>query len=388
MSRPLTYLDFNATTPARPEVIARVTEIMGEGGNPSSVHEKGRKARAHVEDARRQVAALVGARPRDVIFTGGGTEANILAIKGAIEEQGIECLILSATEHPSVRDLAKELPIDVRVVGVDSEGRVEPAALEALLDTDRKSLVSFMMANNETGVLAPTETLVALAHEKGALVHCDAIQAAGKIDIDVAALGIDLLTLSAHKLGGPQGVGALILRPRLDIKAQSFGGGQEMGRRSGTENVAGIAGFGVAAELARKDEDLRSRLQGWRDAMEADMKAAVPETLVLGAGAPRLPNTSLIALPGVAAETQVIQMDLAGFAVSSGSACSSGKVTRSHVISAMGYGDDIAGSAIRISTGWSTTQEDIKAFTEAWAQMARRLVQKDKSKEGLERAAG
>lgn len=387
MGRKFTYLDFNATAIARPEVIEKVSEVMTEGGNPSSVHDLGRRALAHVDEARHKVASLLGARARDVVFTGGGTESNALGLKGIIASLGIERLIISSVEHPSVRDLAGAVDCEVLVVPVDANGLVERAALLALLETDKKTLVSFMLANNETGVINPIEELAKPVKTSGALFHCDAIQAAGKIPVSFTELGVDLLSVSAHKLAGPQGVGCLIMKSGLELEPLTHGGGQEVGRRSGTENVAGIAGFGVAAELAEKNMSDGATLAAWRNEMEAQMKRAVPTSVVIGRVANRLPNTSLVALPGVAADSQVIQMDLAGYAVSSGSACSSGKVSRSHVLDAMAVGDELAGSALRISSGWSTTEEDIKAFTGAWIKMAARMIKNSKPVEGVTNVA-
>lgn len=373
MTRPSTYFDYNATAPALPEVAEAVARAMLEGGNPSSVHGTGRRAHAALEDARRRVAALLDAPAKDIIFTGGGTEANTLGLKGLMKTRGIERLLVCATEHPSVLDLAKAAEMDVALIPVDTDGLVDPSAYAALLDDPRKSLVSIMLANNETGVIQPIKELAQTARDAGALFHTDAIQAAGKINISFNDLNVDLLSVSAHKFAGPQGVGALVLRAGLELAPLTHGGGQELGRRSGTENVAGIIGMGLAAEIANDKLESGSGTEDLRDSLEAELCAAAPEAVIVGAGAPRLPNTILIALPDVPADTQVIQMDLAGFAVSSGSACSSGKVSRSHVLDAMNVGDALAGSAMRISLGWQTTDDQITAFVEAWTKMRNRL---------------
>lgn len=373
MTRPSTYFDYNATAPALPEVAEAVARAMVEGGNPSSVHGLGRQAHAAIEDARRQVAALLDAPAKDIIFTGGGTEANSLGLKGLMATRGIERLLVSATEHPSVLDLAKAVDVDVTLIPVDADGLIDPNAFAVLLDDPRKTLVSIMLANNETGVIQPIKKLVQLAKDAGALFHTDAVQAAGKIDVSFNDLGVDLLTISAHKFAGPQGVGALVLRSGLELAPLTHGGGQELGRRSGTENVAGIVGMGLAANIARDKLEQGGSTKELRDHLEGVLCAAAPEAVIVGAGAPRLPNTILIALPDVPADGQVIQMDLAGFAVSSGSACSSGKVSRSHVLDAMKLGEALVGSAMRISLGWQTTENQINALATAWIKMRNRL---------------
>jgi cysteine desulfurase len=361
------YLDHNATTPLRPEAERAAIATLARVGNPSSVHRFGRAARRTIEDAREQVAALVGARAENVTFTSGGTEANALALRGA----GRDRVVVSAIEHASV---LAAVPGAVRVP-VDSEGVIDLAALEAALAADsRPALVSLMLANNETGTIQPVARAAEIARHHGAALHCDAVQAAGKIPVDTAELGAHFVTLSAHKFGGPMGVGALITDGTAPLEALLKGGGQERGLRAGTENVSGIAGFGAAAEAARADLDRAGHLAAWRDALEARARAAVPSARILGAGAPRLPNTSCLALPGIAAETQVIALDLAGIAVSAGSACSSGKVGASHVLAAMGLEADVAGSAIRVSLGWSSTAADIERFLESWTALAARTA--------------
>jgi cysteine desulfurase len=367
MTHGAVYLDHNATAPLRPEAERAATAALAQTGNPSSVHRFGRAARRAVEDARERVAALVGARPDGVIFTSGGTEANALAIRGV----GRDRVVVSAVEHVSVLAAGA----GAARVPVDRNGVVDLDALDAALAADpRPALVSLMLANNETGATQPLPEAAAIARRHGALLHCDAVQAAGKIAIDMAGLGAHFLTLSAHKLGGPMGVGALVTDGSAPLAAGLKGGGQERGLRAGTENVSGIAGFGAAAEAAQADLGHLARLAVWRDDLETRAKAAVPAARVLSAGATRLPNTSCLALPGVAAETQVIALDLAGVAVSAGSACSSGKVGPSHVLAAMGVGEDIAASAIRVSLGWSSAATDIERFLQAWTALAARIA--------------
>ncbi len=365
MSRKETYLDWNATAPLRPEAAAAVAAALARCGNPSSVHRWGRRARAEVESARAAVAALVGAASSTVVFVSGGTEANHLALAGA----GRLRVLVSAVEHDSVRRAvpqAQEIP-------VDRDGVVRLDMLESLLLEDsRPALVSVMLANNETGVIQPAAEIAAIAHAHGALYHCDAVQAAGKVPLDMTATGADLLTLSAHKLGGPPGVGALVVTGGLDLTALLRGGGQEHGRRAGTENLPGIAGFAAAAEAAAAELGAYDRVRVLRDGLEVEVAATMPEAVVLGSAAPRLPSTAAIAMPGVAAETQIIALDLDGVMVSAGAACSSGKVGPSHVLAAMGVSPEIARSTIRVSLGWSTTEADLAHFLRSWSALYRR----------------
>jgi len=362
------YLDYNATAPVRPEAAAATVKALALAGNPSSVHGFGRAARRCVEDARDAVAALIGAAPADIVFTSGGTEANALALSGA----GRKRILVSAIEHDSVLANAA-LDAETPRVPAAGNGVVDLDALDRLLaERGGQTLVSVMLANNETGVVQPVAEIARRAHAAGALVHCDAVQAAGKIPIDARALGADLLSLSAHKLGGPQGVGALYVAERVALTPSSLGGGQERGRRAGTENVPGIAGFGAAAAAARRDLAAYARIADLRDAIEAAVLARSNRARIAGAEAPRLPNTSCILLPGIASETQVMALDLAGIAVSAGSACSSGKVRPSHVLAAMGYAAEDASAAIRVSLGWASAAADVERFVEAWSAMAAR----------------
>ena len=363
------YLDYNATAPVRPEAAAAVAEALAAAGNPSSVHGFGRRARKRVEDAREQVAALIGAAPADIVFTSGGTEANALALAGA----GRRRILASAIEHDSVLAAAAALDPETPRIPVARSGVVDLDALVRLLDGQGgATLVSVMLANNETGVIQPVAEIARRAHAAGALVHCDAIQAAGKIPVDVPALGADLVSLSAHKLGGPQGVGALYVAEGIALAPLLRGGGQERGRRAGTENVPGIAGFGAAAAAAQSGLAESARIAALRASLEAAVLARPNRASIAGADSSRLPNTSCIVLPGVPSETQVMALDLAGVAVSAGSACSSGKVKASHVLAAMGFAPEEAGAAIRVSLGWSSTRADVERFVEAWGAVAAR----------------
>lgn len=359
-----TYLDHNATTPVRPEAADAVARALTQHGNASSVHRFGRLVRHTLDEAREAVASLVGAAPANVVFTSGGTEANNQALQGFDGP-----VLVSAVEHDSVLGARA----DARIVEVDADGALSLESLrEILARDDGPALVSVMLANNETGVLQPLRDVVGLAREHGALVHCDAVQAVGKIRVSFEDLGVDMMSLSAHKLGGPQGVGALVVRDGLDPEPLLRGGGQERRRRAGTENVAGIAGFGAAARVAQDSPESIARLAGLRDDLEIRLQTAASDVVVHGVHAARLPNTSCIGLPGMTAELQVMQLDLAGVAVSAGSACSSGKVAPSHVLRAMGQDDAAAQSAIRVSLGWNSHAQDVDRFVDAWTAMAQR----------------
>ena len=360
----MAYLDHNATAPVKPEVAEAVSAALGICGNPSSVHGAGRAVRRMVEDGREAVAALVGVKSERVIFTAGGTEANNLALRGG----GRGRILAGATEHPSVLKAAD----GIETIPVHRDGRLDLDALDTILkERSVPALVSVMLANNETGVIHPVAEAVEVAKRHGALVHCDASQAPGRIVFDMVSLGTDLLTLSAHKLGGPMGAGALVLGPGIEVESILRGGGQERRRRAGTENVPAIAGFGVAATLAKGDVSNAPRMARLRDLFEVRLGAE--GAVAIGATVPRLPNTSCIAMPGVASDTQVMGFDLAGFAVSAGSACSSGKVEPSHVLAAMGVPETEARTAIRVSLGWSTTDAEVEAFIGAWIALRRRL---------------
>jgi cysteine desulfurase len=361
LSASTTYLDWNATSPLRDEAATAMQAALAQCGNPSSVHRAGRAARRLLEDARVQVAALVGARAESIVFTGGGSEANATVLAGFPARR----LVVSAIEHDSLRVAANAAAIPAM-----PDGTADLGVLERLLAADpRPALVSLMAANNETGAIQDVAAASRIAHAHGALFHCDAVQAAGKIPFDVMALGCDLATLSAHKLGGPQGVGALVVASGLDIVPLIRGGGQERGRRAGTENLPGIAGFGAAAQAAREALDSYGRIAVLRDLAERRLLAIAPDAVIHAAGAARLANTLCISMPGVAASTQIMALDLAGVMVSAGSACSSGKVKRSHVLEAMGVDPAIAESAIRISLGWRSSAADIDRLVEAWGAL-------------------
>ena len=374
------YLDYNASAPLRDEVRDAVIAALSLYGNPSSVHAEGRAARAAIEAARVKVATLVGARGDDVIFTSGGTEANALALAAQAGEAW-HCY-MSAVEHPSVLSGGRFYRETTTTIPVTSDGVVSLDTLAGELAKHRpggwRPLVSLMMANNETGAIQPIAEAAKIVHETGGLLHSDAVQAAGRVPLEIGALGADMLSLSAHKIGGPKGIGALVLREGVSVEPLLKGGGQERRRRAGTENVGGIVGFGVAAELAAADLAKAPELAKLRDELEAGALAIAPEAVVLSSRVPRLPNTTCLAVPGAKAETLVIGLDLAGVAVSSGSACSSGKVEASHVLSAMGIAPELAQGAIRISLGFATSNTDIQAFLRAFGELINRLKQSRK----------
>lgn len=364
-------MDYNATAPHRAEVRAAINDALALAGNPSSVHAEGRAARAAVEAARCDVAALVGAEPAQVVFTGSGSEANNLALSGLRPAR----VMVSAVEHASVLRPAAERTGAFVLLAVDGDGVVDLAGLERALNESAAAgptLVSVMLANNETGVIQPVADVVRLAKGAGARVHIDAVQGAGRMAIDFAKLGCDLMSLSAHKLGGPKGVGALVVREGLSLAPLVAGGGQERSLRAGTENVAGIAGFAAAARAAREEVAAGTELarqRALRDRIEAAVLASRNDAIILAAGAERLINTSCIALPGARSDVQVMAFDLAGIALSAGSACSSGKVEPSHVLEAMGLAPEIAGSVVRVSVGYGTTDADTDAFIDAWQRI-------------------
>lgn len=380
------YLDHNATTPVRAEVAQAMARALTMPGNPSSVHAEGRAARAAIERAREQVAALIGAKASNVVFTSGGTEANATVLAPGLMDcdGGRDCvrtsaslLLHSATEHPCVRDGHRFRGEAAEAIPVHADGVVDLVWLVARLHRfaadhpGTRALVSVHLANNETGVIQPIVEIAAIAKRFGALVHSDAVQAAGKIAIDIATLGADVITLSAHKFGGPKGVGAVVFRSgALELADKPLrGGGQERGWRAGTENVPGIVGFGAAAALAGAALSTEAeRLRLLRDRLEDGVLALAPETRIFGRGAPRLPNTSNFATPGLTAETTLIKLDLAGAALSSGSACSSGKVRRSHVLAAMAIDPAMSAGALRASLGWTTCEGDIDLFLAAYAK--------------------
>lgn len=359
----IAYLDYNATAPLLPEVKAAVTAHLDTYGNPSSVHGVGRKAREAVEQARDAVAAMVNAKPAQVIFTSGGTEANALALRGRANT----AIFASAVEHTSVlAHVSAE-----NILPVDQAGLIDLTVLEArLAKAPSPVMIAVMLANNETGAVQPIARVSEIARRYKAHVHCDAVQAPGKLAVDLQSLGVDSLSLSAHKLGGLKGTGALVLAPGIEVAALHVGGGQERRRRAGTENVLGIVAFGVAAQQERRLRDGAARVRELRDALEADIIAAAPRARIFAQDIERLANTTCVALPGVSSEIQLMRMDLAGVAVSAGSACSSGKVTPSHVLLAMGETESEAKCAIRISLGWATTAAETARFLEVWRGLA------------------
>jgi cysteine desulfurase len=362
------YLDYNATAPLRPEARAAMVAALDAIGNPSSIHFEGRAARALVEAARRQVAALAGASPRDVVLTASGTEAANLALAPGLSAPGVAPLarlIVCAVEHPCVLGGHRFPAAEIAPVGPD--GRLDLEALARLLDEGAPALVALQGANNETGVLQPVAEAAGIVHNRAGLLVCDAAQVAGRLPLAEVAHGADALLLSAHKFGGPKGAGAFIaLREGLHVEPLLRGGGQERGRRAGTENVAAIAGFGAAAQAAASGlAEEAARLAALRDACQARLLALAPGAVVFAAAAERLPNTLAFALPGLAAATLLMRLDLEGIAASSGSACSSGKVAPSHVLAAMGVGPALAAGAIRISLGWASGEADVEAFAAA-----------------------
>jgi cysteine desulfurase len=370
------YLDYNATAPLRPEARAATLDALDCLGNPSSIHAEGREARAIVEEARRAVAALAGASPRSVVFVSSGTEGANFALTPAIHGAGAKAplarLILAAGEHPCVLRGHRFAPEATTIAPLGADGRLDLDALTALIARGEGApMLALQGANNETGVLQPVAEAAALIHAAGGVLVCDAVQLPGRVDLPTATAGADFLILSAHKFGGPKGAGAVIAtRPEIAIAAPLMrGGGQERGQRAGTENVAAIAGFGAAARLAAAEaQGEAARLAPLRDRLAAHVLALAPEVTIFGARGPRLPNTLAFAAPGVAAATLLIALDLAGVAASSGSACSSGKVTPSHVLAAMGVAPELAAGAVRLSLGWASREADVERFGEAFGR--------------------
>jgi cysteine desulfurase len=389
------YLDWNATAPLRATARTAVLAALDVLGNPSSVHDEGRAARRLIEAARANVAALLGAEAKDVIFTSGGTEANGLALTPAITVAGDKTprdrLLVSGIEHPSVRAGGRFPAAMAEELSVTGGGLVDLAHLAQRLAALKASgicrpLVSIMHANNETGVVQPVAAAAQIVHATGGLLHVDAVQSAGRIPCNIKVLGADLVTLSAHKLGGPKGVGALIIGgTAMHISNPLIkGGGQERGARAGTENVAGIAGFGAAAEAAAQDiVTAGDRMAALRERLEHEVAAISPDAVIFGRSAERLPNTTLFAVPGIKAETALIALDLDGIAVSSGAACSSGKVTASHVLAAMGVDAALARGALRVSLGAATTEHEIDVFLKAWIKLTKSLSKRAKERRGL-----
>lgn len=376
------YLDWNATAPLRPEARDAVLVALDVCGNPSSVHGEGRRARRILQDARAAVAASLGAELEAVVFTSGATEANGLALTPGLHRTAmppVERLIVSAIEHASVLSGGRFAKGCIETAPVNPSGVIDLAQLDRLLADKPSALVSVMLANNETGAIQPIADVADLVRTHDGVLHVDAVPAFGKIDIDFKGLQIDLLSISAHKIGGPKGVGALLVAEGLrGLEPTLTGGGQEKGRRAGTENLPGIAGFGAAAKIAATDRERFARhCDTLRRRLEDGLKQIVASTIIFSEEAPRLPNTTLFTAPGLHAETAVIGFDLEGIAVSSGSACSSGKVQPSHVLEAMQVGPALARGGIRISFGWETTENDIDRALEAWRKLTGTLVKKN-----------
>lgn len=372
------YLDHNAGAPLRPGVRERMVDVLNDVGNASSVHADGRRARARIEAAREQVASLCKTRTRAVHFVSGGTEANMTALTPNWQDQGapyyLDRLLRGATEHPSVVAGGRFPASQQEVLPVDANGLIRLDVLKDMLAHGGPALVSVMAANNETGVIGPLAEIGEMVAEAGGFFHVDAVQAAGRMEIDMDAWQADAISLSAHKFGGPQGAGALVVRSTARVPAPlMLGGGQENWRRAGTENVAAISGFGVAAEAAEREAQDWARLAGLRNKLEAGVREICPGVTIFGEEAPRLANTSCFAAPGISAETALIAFDLERMSLSSGSACSSGKVSVSHVLTAMGADEATARCALRVSLGWNSQDADIDRFLEVWPQVVDRL---------------
>ncbi len=370
------YLDHNATSVMRPEVKEAIIEAMNLVGNPSSVHRFGKKARGLVDEVRYKLADTLGVKPDWVVFTSGGTEANHLALMGMVPS----AFLVSSIEHDSILQNVKSHLCPVHEIGVDENGLIDLDELqERLAGYDAPVFTSVMLANNETGVVQPIKEVADLVHKYGGYLHCDAVQALGKIRVDFHQLGVDLLTVSAHKFGGPKGVGALIVPDNIPLQPVLLGGGQENKMRAGTENIPAIIGFGAALGHASMDLSIQSL----RDDMEKMIQEISPESIIFAQNVDRLPNTSYITMPGVSHETQIMSLDLDGIAVSSGSACSSGKVAMSHVLRAMGIDEKTAETTIRISLGWNTTQEDIDGFLISWKKLFERTRDLNKGNQAV-----
>lgn len=370
------YADHNATTPIRPEAREAMLAALELGANPSSVHSAGRAARHMLEAARKHVAMAIGGAAQDLVFTSGGTEASALALHGlSTQLDGKVTLFLTGLEHSAVRDNAAATGVPVKVLPVTEAGVIDLGVLQAelatLTEADGVPVLALMLANNETGVIQPVAEAAAMVREAGGLTHCDAVQALGKVQVNAMLLGVDYLALSAHKCGGPAGTGALWMRRGAPLRPVMLGGGQERSIRSGTENLAGICAFGAAATKAVGDLTAMAALGPLRDAMEARLKQEAGIT-IFGKMADRLPNTSCFGLAGFRAETQVMAMDLEGICISAGSACSSGKVKTSGVLSAMGVSEALASCAIRTSYGWNSAPEDFEATADAWLKVTAR----------------
>ncbi len=374
------YLDHAATTPVAPEVAEAMARVLRDShGNPSSIYAEGRAARALVDRAREEVAAAIGAQPAEIVFTGGGTEADNLALRGALKarRQERDGLVTTAIEHHAVIDTAHDLErtahVRLTVVGVDRDGRVDPAAIRDAID-ERTSLVSVMHANNEIGTIEPIAEIGAICREANVTFHSDAVQTVGALGVDVREIPVDLLSINAHKFYGPKGVGALYVRRGTRLATLQTGGGQEKGRRTGTENVAGVVGLGMAMRLAGELRATESpRQAALRDRLIAGVLARVPDAILTGHAAERLPNNASFCIAGTEGEALIVALDLEGFAVSSGSACTSGETEPSHVLLALGLDRELAKGSLRVTVGRSTTAAQVDAFVDGLARVVARL---------------
>lgn len=365
--KPYLYLDHNATAPIRPEVAKLMTAMLLETGNPSSIHYAGRSARNHIENARQRIGRIFDVDAKQIIFTSGATESNNTILNGFRDKR----ILVSAIEHPSLLDAG----VAYETIPVTRDGVVDLNALQALLNNGiPTALISVMLVNNETGVIQPVAEIAAIAKQHGTLVHCDVTQAVGRIPFTRASLGVDFMTLSSHKIGGPQGVGATIFAAKAPLPKLLLGGGQENRQRAGTENVAGIAGFGLAVEIAQQSIPAFQALETLRNKLEHAIQQSVPNTIIHGKNAQRVANTSCFSVVGIQSETMLMNMDLEHIAISSGSACSSGSIKPSHVLLAMGVNSETAKCAVRISMGWDTTTSDIDHFLEIWEKTLPRLI--------------
>ncbi len=373
------YLDHAATTPVDPEVAEAMARVLREThGNPSSIYAEGRAARAAVDRARDEVAAAIDADPSEIVFTSGGTEADNLALRGALKvDDGRDGLITTAIEHHAVIDTARDLEryahVRLTVVGVDRNAVVDPEAIRGAID-DRTSLVSVMHANNEIGTIEPIADIGVLCRDRGVTFHSDAVQTVGALEIDVRDMPVDLMSINAHKFYGPKGVGALYVRRGTRVATMQTGGGQEKGRRTGTENVAGIVGLGVAMRIARERRATESPRQArLRDRIIAGVEARVPDAVLTGHRTERLPNNASFCIPGTDGESLIVALDLEGFAVSSGSACTSGETEPSQVLLALGLDRELAKGSLRVTVGRSTTEAQVDRFVDALTRVVARL---------------
>lgn len=369
---PKIYFDYNATCPIRPEVIELMAHVMAHPGNPSSMHSFGREARRYVEIGRGQIAELLKIRPNQVIFNSGATEGNNTILN---RFRG-KTILISSIEHPSMLQTAQEVTDDLHLIPCDSHGVVKLDALKSMLEKHKPALVSIMYANNESGVIQPISEITKIVKDYSTdiVMHSDITQAVGRIDVDFDALGLDFASLAAHKFGGPHGIGALIMKRGLQVPKLLYGGGQERRQRAGTENVSGIAGMGLAAELCERDmEDYQRTLLGFREQIEKTISDTSKRIHIFGRQADRVPNTIMFSLPGLQAETVLMNFDLEGVALSSGSACSSGSLQASHVMHAMSDSEIHGAASIRLSMGWATTQEDVDQFIEIWQKVTLRF---------------